>query len=174
MQQNEACAIAGIKKSIHMLAGKPIFFYEDQKKLHFLLLSQALQRNRLLGLGSWDVGDGESCKKIQPLAINYTVVASVSSTVLPATQPSSSSTSPPNSDRNVAGNRTWWERLLELLGLLSILEDEGVEVSVASDLELDLVLGRALLFGVSAIVPSNSIIPPAVRPSCSSFVSGSR
>ena len=34
--------------------------------------------------------------------------------------------------------RTWWERLLELLNLLGILQDQGVEVSLASDLELDL------------------------------------
>ena len=34
--------------------------------------------------------------------------------------------------------RTWWEGLLELLDLLGILQDQGVEVSLASDLELDL------------------------------------
>jgi hypothetical protein len=36
------------------------------------------------------------------------------------------------------------KRLLELLGLVLVLEDEGVEVTVAADLELDL-LGRGLL-----------------------------
>jgi hypothetical protein len=33
---------------------------------------------------------------------------------------------------------TGWERLLELIGLLRILQHQGVEVSLASDLELDL------------------------------------
>lgn len=32
---------------------------------------------------------------------------------------------------------TWWEGLLELIGLLGILEDKGVEVTLAADLELD-------------------------------------
>lgn len=39
---------------------------------------------------------------------------------------------------------TWGKRLLQLLGLVLVLEDEGVEVAVAADLELDL-LGRGLL-----------------------------
>lgn len=43
-------------------------------------------------------------------------------------------------------HRTWGKALLELLGLLGILKDEGVEVSVASDLELDLVGLGALLY----------------------------
>lgn len=32
----------------------------------------------------------------------------------------------------------WWKRLLELLCLLGVIDDEGVEVSRASDLELGL------------------------------------
>lgn len=39
-------------------------------------------------------------------------------------------------------NRTRRKRLLQLLGLLGILEDQSVEVLLASDLELD---GRGLL-----------------------------
>jgi hypothetical protein len=48
--------------------------------------------------------------------------------------------------RGVGGRfaHTRGKRLLELLGLVLILEDEGVEVTVAADLELDL-LGRGLL-----------------------------
>lgn len=34
-------------------------------------------------------------------------------------------------------SRTWWEGLLELVGLLGILENKGVEVALAADLELD-------------------------------------
>jgi hypothetical protein len=33
--------------------------------------------------------------------------------------------------------RTWWQALLQLLGLVVVLEDKGVEVTLASDLELD-------------------------------------
>ena len=33
--------------------------------------------------------------------------------------------------------RTWWERLLELLGLVRVLENKRVDESVAADLELD-------------------------------------
>jgi hypothetical protein len=48
--------------------------------------------------------------------------------------------------RGVGGRfaHTRGKRLLELLGLVLILEDEGVEVTVAADLELDL-LGGGLL-----------------------------
>lgn len=31
---------------------------------------------------------------------------------------------------------SWWKRLLQLFSLLSIINDEGVEVSTASNLEL--------------------------------------
>lgn len=41
-------------------------------------------------------------------------------------------------------SHTWGKRLLQLLGLVLVLEDEGVEVTVAADLELDL-LSRGLL-----------------------------
>lgn len=41
--------------------------------------------------------------------------------------------------------RTRGKRLLELLGLLGVLEDESVEVAVAADLELGLAGRRALL-----------------------------
>ena len=40
--------------------------------------------------------------------------------------------------------RTWGKRLLELLGLVAVLDDKGVEVALAADLELDL-LRRGLL-----------------------------
>lgn len=41
-------------------------------------------------------------------------------------------------------SHTWGKGLLQLLGLVLVLEDEGVEVAVAADLELDL-LSRGLL-----------------------------
>lgn len=41
--------------------------------------------------------------------------------------------------------RTGREGLLELLGFLVVLEDEGVEVSLAADLELDLLGALVLL-----------------------------
>jgi hypothetical protein len=41
------------------------------------------------------------------------------------------------------GRRTGWQRLLELLNLLGILQHQGVQVLLASDLELD--LGRLLV-----------------------------
>lgn len=44
------------------------------------------------------------------------------------------------------GGFTRGKRLLELLGLVVVFEDEGVEVSVASDLELGLVGGLVLLY----------------------------
>lgn len=37
------------------------------------------------------------------------------------------------------GERTRGKRLLELLGLVGVLEDEGVDVPRAADLELDVV-----------------------------------
>jgi hypothetical protein len=43
--------------------------------------------------------------------------------------------------------RTWWEGLLELVGLLGVLEDKGVEVALAADLELD---HRGLLVALDA------------------------
>ena len=39
--------------------------------------------------------------------------------------------------------RTWWQTLLQLIGLVGILQDEGVDETVAADLELDL-LGLAV------------------------------
>lgn len=41
--------------------------------------------------------------------------------------------------------QTWRQALLKLLGAVGVLEDEGVEVSLASDLELDVVCLLALL-----------------------------
>lgn len=41
--------------------------------------------------------------------------------------------------------RTRRKRLLKLLGLVGVLEDESVEVALASDLELDLVGGAVAL-----------------------------
>lgn len=40
---------------------------------------------------------------------------------------------------------TWRERLPQLLGLVGVLKDEGVEVGLAADLELDLAGSAALL-----------------------------
>ena len=37
----------------------------------------------------------------------------------------------------IGAKRTGWERLLQLLDLLAILQDQGVQVTLASDLELD-------------------------------------
>lgn len=42
--------------------------------------------------------------------------------------------------------RTWGQALLELLGLLGVLEDKSVLVAVAPDLELDLVGLAVLLY----------------------------
>lgn len=43
--------------------------------------------------------------------------------------------------------RTWWQRLLKLIGLLRILKDKGIQVALAADLELD---GRGLLAALDA------------------------
>lgn len=45
------------------------------------------------------------------------------------------------------GRHTRWEGLLELIGLLGVLQDEGVQVALAADLELD---GRGLLAALDA------------------------
>ena len=42
------------------------------------------------------------------------------------------------------GLRTRRKRLLELLGLVAVLEDKGVELAAAADLELDLLVGVLL------------------------------
>ena len=42
--------------------------------------------------------------------------------------------------------RTWGQALLELLGLVGVLQHQGVLVAVASDLELDLVGLSVLLY----------------------------
>jgi len=55
--------------------------------------------------------------------------------------------------RRVAHTRG--KRLLQLLGLVLVLEDEGVEVTVAADLELDL-LGGGLLDASSCCVQNQS------------------
>ena len=47
--------------------------------------------------------------------------------------------------RKKCRSRTGRKRLLQLLGLLRVLEDESVEVAVAADLELGLAGGGALL-----------------------------
>lgn len=44
----------------------------------------------------------------------------------------------------VWGFRTGRKRLLELLGLVAVLEDKGVELAAAADLELDLLVGVLL------------------------------
>jgi len=41
---------------------------------------------------------------------------------------------------------TWRQALLQLIRLVRVLKHEGVEVTVASDLELDLVVVRVLLY----------------------------
>lgn len=41
------------------------------------------------------------------------------------------------------GKRTWGQALLKLIGLVGVLQDEGVDEAVAADLELDL-LGLAV------------------------------
>lgn len=46
-----------------------------------------------------------------------------------------------------AGAHTRGEGLLELVGLLGVLEDKGVQVALAADLELD---GRGLLAALDA------------------------
>jgi len=45
----------------------------------------------------------------------------------------------------IGDGESWGKRLLELLGLLRVLEDESVEVTVAADLELGLARDGALL-----------------------------
>jgi hypothetical protein len=52
---------------------------------------------------------------------------------------------------------TWGKRLLQLLGLVLVLEDEGVEVAVAADLELDL-LGRGLLDAGSCLLRNSKSV----------------
>jgi len=42
--------------------------------------------------------------------------------------------------------RTWWHALLELLGLVVVLENEGVQGLLAADLELDLVRDAVALY----------------------------
>lgn len=44
------------------------------------------------------------------------------------------------------GIRTWWQTLLQLLGLIRVLEDERVDESLAPDLELDVVGLLVLLY----------------------------
>ena len=46
---------------------------------------------------------------------------------------------------STTGDPTRGERLLELLGLVGVLENQGVEVLLAADLELDVVGLLALL-----------------------------
>lgn len=41
---------------------------------------------------------------------------------------------------------TWRQALSKFLGLLGILDSEGVEVTLASNLELDGIVGAALLY----------------------------
>lgn len=43
-------------------------------------------------------------------------------------------------------NRTWGKGLLELLGLVGVLEDEGIDESRSPDLELDVVGLGVLLY----------------------------
>lgn len=52
------------------------------------------------------------------------------------------------------GLRTGREGLLELLGLVAVLEDKGVELAAAADLELDLLIG-VLLHARSCKTPFN-------------------
>ena len=56
------------------------------------------------------------------------------------------------------GNRTWGKGLLELLGLVGVLQDESVDVTAASDLELDVVGLLVLLDTGSWIGPKVSTI----------------
>lgn len=56
------------------------------------------------------------------------------------------------------GVHTGRERLLKLLGLIGVLEDEGVEVSRAADLELDLAGGGNALDLDNRLLYNSSII----------------
>jgi hypothetical protein len=55
------------------------------------------------------------------------------------------------------GRHTGWKRLLQLLGLLGILQDKSVQVSLAADLELDVGGLLAALYASSCF--SISLIP---------------
>ena len=53
---------------------------------------------------------------------------------------------------------TGWKGLLQLLGLVGVLEGESVEISLASDLELGLVGGLVLLYPGSCITTCQNAI----------------
>lgn len=68
----------------------------------------------------------------------------------------------------LCSKHTWWERLLELLNLLGILQNQSVEVSLASDLELD--LGRLLVALDACSYPNPISISPPYHPFPLSFL----
>lgn len=85
-----------------------------------------------LGVLLWGLGDGEACRVI--VSLNESLRSCLTCAF----------NRPRLRRRRV--NRTWWKRLAELLGLVGVLKDESVKEAVASDLELGLVLDRALLY----------------------------
>jgi hypothetical protein len=50
----------------------------------------------------------------------------------------------PGSQRGLVVSHTGRKGLLELLGLVAVLKDKGVELAAAADLELDLLVGVLL------------------------------
>lgn len=74
-----------------------------------------------LGVLLWGLGDGETCSLIRSVYTSHCM------------------------SRHPC-RLTWRKRLLQLLSLVVVLEDKGVEVAVASDLELGLVGSARLLY----------------------------
>lgn len=69
-----------------------------------------------------------------------------------------------NSDRNLGLQRTWGQALLELVGLVGVLQDKGVDEAVASDLELDL-LGRTVALDAGSCKKRKPIVSIHAIPS---------
>jgi len=60
-------------------------------------------------------------------------------------------------------SRTWWHALLELLGLVVVLENEGVQGLLAADLELDLVRNAVALYSGGCSGDSVSNCPGTIH-----------
>lgn len=69
-----------------------------------------------------------------------------------------------NSRRNLGWQRTWGQALLELVGLVGVLQDKGVDEAVASNLELDL-LGRAVALDAGSCKRENQTVSIHAIPS---------
>jgi hypothetical protein len=97
----------------------------------------------------WGVGDGKTYKQSQSSSFGIRRSSSGAMSSFQGSLKKKKVGLRVGYNRINLGEHTRWQRLLQLLGLLGILQDKSVKVSLAADLELDLRRLLVLLYASS-------------------------